>query len=284
MNATEVALRIRDGFGSGWSESKADGLQAGSPDTQISGVAVAWTPTLDVLKRAVAERKNFLLTKEGPFWQDGAPRPEQAVSGASPVAAIEKTEIYTYKRDYIQKNGLVIWRFSQNWTNPQKNFAIAGLTSALGWERFADTPKNNSLASLNAAAYSLPPLSLDELMKSIRQKLNAPAARALGDPASSLRKVVVLPGFLSKPGMMSLAGAKPDAILCGEGCEWEAFEYAEDWISAGWGKAMVMTGLAVSQDAGAKKIAAWIQSLQIGIPVAYLPTGSPFTAVTGDHA
>jgi putative NIF3 family GTP cyclohydrolase 1 type 2 len=284
MNASDIAQKIKSGFGSRWSESKADGFQIGNSDTAIMGVAVAWTPTIEVLERAVAENKNFILTKEGPFWQDAAPRPEQVVSGASPIAIIEKTDLYRYKREYIEKNGLVLWRVSRNWSSPEKNFALEGLASALGWERYAQNAKSDSLASIGAALYSIPPISFDTLMKSLKQRLNAPAARALGDPKSVIKNVVVEPGFLSKPDMMTVAAAKPDAILCGEGCEWEAFEYAEDWITAGWGKAMIMTGLAVSQDTAAKQIAAWLESLHLAVPVSYFATGSPFTAVVGDHA
>jgi putative NIF3 family GTP cyclohydrolase 1 type 2 len=285
MNAADIVEKIKTVLGTAWSPSSADEFQAGTPETKITGIAVAWTPTLEVLEKAVAEKKNLVLTKEGPFWEDSAPRPERKVSGASPTAVIEQTALYRYKRDYLEKNGLVVWRFSQGWNHPEKSFALHGLASSLGWEGYAQSAKNDSLRSMGAAAYTLPPGSLETLMETLKRKLDAPAARALGDPEAIIRNVVLQPGFLSKLDMMSVANnAKPDAVVCGEGCEWEAFEYAEDWITAGWGKAMVMTGLAVSADAGARHIAAWLQSLNLGVPVSFLATGSPFAAVVGDHA
>jgi putative NIF3 family GTP cyclohydrolase 1 type 2 len=285
MNAAALTEKIKTAFGSSWSESSADGFRTGTPETEVSGIAVAWTPTLEVLEKAVAEKKNFLLTKEGPFWEDTAPRPERIVSGASPTAVIEQTELYRYKRDYLQKNDLVVWRFSENWTHPPRNFALRGLVSVLGWEQYARKAEDASIEPIGAGVYDLPPTSLSTLMETLKHKLNAPAAQAVGDLTASIKSLVIQPGFLSKPDMMSVVNrAKPDVVLCGEACEWEAFEYGEDWITAGWGKAMVMTGLAVSQDAAAREIAAWLQSLNLGVPVSFLATGSPFSPVVGVHA
>jgi len=112
MNASEIAEKIKISFGLAAGESKVDGLQIGKLDTAITGVAVAWTPTLEILERAVSENRNFILTKENPFWQDAAPRPEQVVSGASPVALIEKTDLYRYKHDYIFNSAISTYVFS----------------------------------------------------------------------------------------------------------------------------------------------------------------------------
>jgi NIF3 (NGG1p interacting factor 3) len=284
MNASDIVQKIKSGFGSAWTDSKTDGLRTGDADAAVRGIAVAWTPTIEVLQRAVAERKNLILTREGPFWEDVAHRSETSVSGPSPTAAIEKTLLYRYKRDYLEKNGLVVWRLSQNWNEAEKSFALRGLESALGWDHYVHSPKDDTLRKMGAGSYRLPPGSLRMLMETVRSRLSAPAARALGDPKAIIRNVVLQPGFLSKEEIMSTVNhAKADAVVCAEGCEWEAFEYAEDWITAGWGKAMVMTGLAVSQDAAAKRIAAWLQSLDLGVPVSFFATRSPFTPVLGDH-
>ena len=48
-----------------------------------------------------------------------------------------------------------------------------------------------------------------------------------------------------------LAAGVVDAVISGDACEWEAFEYAEDWISAGEGKALILLGTAVSMNPGA---------------------------------
>jgi putative NIF3 family GTP cyclohydrolase 1 type 2 len=285
MNAADIAHKIKTAFGPAWKESEEDGFHSVPSDAKVTGIGVAWTPTLEVLERAVAEKKNLLITKEGPFWEDSAPRPERKVSGPSPTQTIEKTELYRYKRDYIEKNELVLWRLSQNWNGPGNGLVIHGLASALRWEEYADHRKTDSLNGMGAASYMLPPTSLGTLMEKVKSELDAPAARALGSPDAILKSVVLVPGFLSKLDIMSVVGnSKPDAVICGEGCEWEAFEYAEDWITAGWGKAMVMTGMAVSQDAGAKQVAAWLKSLDLGVPISFLPTGSPFTTVVGDHS
>jgi putative NIF3 family GTP cyclohydrolase 1 type 2 len=280
--AADVVLKIRESLGPSWTESRADGFQTGAPETPVTGIAVAWTPTLEVLRKAVAEKRNFILTKEGPFWEDSAPRLEQGVSGRSPKALIEGTSLYQFKQDYLRAHDLVVWRFSANWDYTGRNFGLQGLTAAFGWEKQADSGLNSSLASLGAAEYTVPTTTLLDLVGVLKQKLKVPAPRALGDPNARLQKVVLYPGFLTKLNLMAIARlSKPDVVLCGDACEWEAFEYCEDMISAGWSKAMVLLGLAASEDAGAKQVASWIHSLGLAVPVSYIETGSPFTPVTG---
>ena len=43
---------------------KVDGIMAGDPDAEISGVAVTWLPNLDVLKRSAAAGLNFIIAHE----------------------------------------------------------------------------------------------------------------------------------------------------------------------------------------------------------------------------
>jgi putative NIF3 family GTP cyclohydrolase 1 type 2 len=282
ITAADVVLKMRESLGSSWTESSADGFQTGAPETPVTGVAVAWTPTLEVLRKAVAEKRNFILTKEGPFWEDSAPRLEQGVSGRSPKALIEGTSLYQFKQDYLRAHDLVVWRFSANWEHTDRNFGLQGLAVALGWERQADSALNGSLGSLGAAEYTVPTTTLLDLVGMLKQKLKMPAPRALGNPNARLQNIVLCPGFLTKLNMMAIASrSKPDAVLCGDACEWEAFEYCEDLISAGWSKAMVLLGMAASEDAGAKQVASWVHSLGLEVPVSCIETGSPFTPVTG---
>ncbi len=282
LTAADVVAKMKRSLGSGWTESSADGFQTGSPDTLVTGVAVAWTPTLEVLRKAVAEKKNFIVTKEGPFWEDSGGRLEQGVSGRSPKALIEGTNLYRFKQDYLLRHDLVVWRFSANWDQTNRDFGLKGLAAALGWEKQADTAMENSLGAIGAAEYTVPTTTLLELIQMLKQRLKMNAPRALGDPSARIQKVVLCPGFLTKLNMMAIQShSKPDAVLCGDACEWEAFEYCEDLITAGWSKAMVLLGLAASQDPGAKQVAAWVDSLALSLPISYIETGSPFTPVAG---
>jgi putative NIF3 family GTP cyclohydrolase 1 type 2 len=282
ITAADVVVKMKRSLGSSWTESSADGFQIGSPETLVTGVGVAWTPTLEVLRKAVAEKKNLIVTKEGPFWEDSSARLEQGVSGRSPKALIEGTSLYRFKQDYLLKHDLVVWRFSANWDQANRNFGLQGLATALGWEKLVDTGLDNSLGPIGAAEYTVPTTTLLELIQMLKQRLKMDAPRALGDPSARIQKVVLCPGFLTKLNMMAIERhSKPDAILCGDACEWETFEYCEDLITAGWSKAMVLLGLAASQDAGAKEVAAWVDSLGLNLPVSCIETGSPFTPVTG---
>ena len=110
--------------------------------------------------------------------------------------------------------------------------------------------------------------------------LMATPARAVATPAE-VRKAA---DAASAPYIDATAvegGLVPnlDVVLSGEGCEWESFEYFEDWIDAGRGKGLIMLGLAVTSDPAAKEFASWVQSVVGSTRVAFLPVGDPFTPV-----
>ena len=82
MQVKAVIAGLKSAVGAKWQEPTWDGLQAGSLEAEVTGAAVAWSPTLDVLKRATAAGCNLLLTKAPLYWSEGRPGPP----GAAPAA------------------------------------------------------------------------------------------------------------------------------------------------------------------------------------------------------
>ena len=70
-----IIERLRAAASPTWKDQPWDGLQSGSLDAPVKGVAVAWAPTLDVLKQAVAKGINLILTKDPNFWYEDEPPP-----------------------------------------------------------------------------------------------------------------------------------------------------------------------------------------------------------------
>ncbi|MGC9318199.1 MAG: Nif3-like dinuclear metal center hexameric protein, partial [Armatimonadota bacterium] len=52
-------------------EGDANGLLHGDPQAEVTGIAVTWTPTVAVLRRAATEGLNFIFTHETPFFSGG---------------------------------------------------------------------------------------------------------------------------------------------------------------------------------------------------------------------
>ena len=285
FSAEQAVRRIQEHFGTAWKNSGIDGFKEGNPKTPVTGIATTWTPTVEVLRQAAAKGQNLVVSVQAPFWS-GSQRPGGSGRNAAPPRPspftvppvdIETTELYRYKSHYIDEHNLVIWRFSENWDALPEQFRLHALAAALGWQGHQDLEATKTVAQVNAAVYALPKTSVLEMANQIKSRIGVRAMRVLGDPHSMISRVVLRPGYLLVPDMMQMVRAtKADAVACGEPCEWEAFEYGEDWISAGWGKAMFMLGYAVSEDPGTKEMASWIKSLIPEVPVSHIPSGEPF--------
>ena len=67
-----------------------------------------------------------------------------------------------------------------------------------------------------------------------------------------------------------------DALIAGEIREWESSEYARDVVNAGLGKALILVGRSLSEDAGMKVCADWLRTIVPEAPVRWLPAGDPY--------
>jgi hypothetical protein len=77
------------------------------------------------------------------------------------------------------------------------------------------------------------------------------------------------------PGIALLNGAI-DVLVCGYAHEWEVVEYAQDMISAGLKKALVLLGENASVQAGMKFSADWIKTVVTEVPVTFIPLPEPY--------
>lgn len=65
LTAQQVVDRIREHLGVPWNPAGSDVFHAGNPDSPITGIATSFTPSLEVLRRAVAENKNLIAHERG---------------------------------------------------------------------------------------------------------------------------------------------------------------------------------------------------------------------------
>jgi putative NIF3 family GTP cyclohydrolase 1 type 2 len=295
MNAEEAVVRIEEYFGSGW-KAGTDGFKVGNPKSAVTGIATAWTPTLDVLRQAAKAKQNLVIAVQGPFWAGegggggaggrassrfqgtGPARGGGGGRGAQPPGmAVETTEAYAAKKKFIEDNGLIVYRFSDNWNSLPGQHRLRGLAAALGWQKFEDASATELVSPVGAAVYAVPSTSLRNLAAELKRKQGWNSMRVLGDPAVPISRVALRPGYLRVPDAVRLVrGTKVDAVVCGETCEWEAFPYYEDWITAGWGRGFIQLGYAASEDPGAKSMAAWLKPLFPETNVAAIACGEPF--------
>ena len=77
------------------------------------------------------------------------------------------------------------------------------------------------------------------------------------------------------PGLALLNGPC-DVLVCGYAHEWEVVEYAQDMISAGRKKGLVLLGQAASIESGMKYCASWLSEFIAEVPVTHIPGSEPY--------
>ena len=126
LTARQIIERIQAHVGVPWQSDTVDTFKAGNPDTPVTGVAVTMMATMDVLQRASAKGLNFVITHEPTFYAH-LDKPE----GMS-----ENDPVWAEKRAFIEKHGMVVWRFHDHWHMRKPDGIEAGMVRSLGWEKF----------------------------------------------------------------------------------------------------------------------------------------------------
>lgn len=258
LTAGEVIERIKKATGVPWRAETVDTLKTGTLSTPVTGIATTFMSTFDVLKRAVAEGKNMVITHEPTFYaHDDGTKP---LEGNATLAA---------KQAFIAQNNIAIFRFHDHWHARRPDGIQTGMLKELGWEKFAKE---------GTRVLEMPVTTLGELAKSIKSRLGIRAVRVIGDPRLAVRTVALGAGYANLAGAVRALG-NVDALVIGEAREWEVYEYVQDTITAGSKKGLIVMGHAVSEEGGMKECARWIGTFVSEVPVGHVPAGEPFWAV-----
>ncbi len=262
VTAREVVAEIQKQVGVPWQSDTVDTFKAGNPDAPVTGIAVTMMATMDVLERASAKGLNFVITHEPTFYAH-LDTPE-GMDASDPV--------WKEKREFIEKHGMVVWRFHDHWHMRKPDGIEAGTVHALGWEKF-QSPKNQYY-------FVMPETTVKQLAEQVAQKLDSPVVRVVGDPAMKVTHVVLSPGAAGfVPESHALEDDDVQVLLVGETREWETVEYAADAVTQGKKKALIVIGHIPSEQAGMEECTRWLKGFVKDVPVEFVPAKQPFWAV-----
>ncbi len=265
LTAQQVVERIQKNVGVPWQAETLDGLKFGEPTTEITGIATTAMATMDVLSRAVREKANLVVTLEPVFFSrtDGPPAAPAGGRGMQGVAP--EDPVLVAKKEFLQKNGLVVFRFSDHWRSRKPDPFATGLAQTMGW-KVGDDPLR----------YEIPAVTIGALADSLAVKLKARAGiRVVGDPKTRVQRIAMLPGVSALAATVK-ALPECDLVLAGETREWESVEYAQDAVAAGQAKGLIMLGRVLSEEPGMNVCAEWLKKLIPEAPVRWLPAGDPY--------
>ncbi len=258
LTAGQVIERIQKNVGVAWRAETVDKIIFGGPDIAVKGIATTMMATLDVVQRAAAMGRNFIVTHEPTFWE------HQDTTTALPGDALVE-----YKSRFMRDNNVVVFRFHDHWHARRPDGIATGMMQELGWEKYAVPEGRNR--------FVLPPMTLAALAAEVKTRLKAASLRVVGDPKSQVSRVVGQWGYNDRAGgIRALSREDVDVLICGEAREWEVVEYAQDQIASGKKKGLIVIGHVASEQAGMKYCAAWLKEFIKEVPIDFVPAAEPF--------
>lgn len=258
LTAAGVIDLIRSNVGVPWRTETVDKIVAGAPDTPVTGIATTMMATLDVLQRAAAAHRNLIITHETPFYlhQDQ-------------TADLAGDATLQFKLNFVREHDLVIFHFHDHWHARKPDGIATGMMRELDWTENADPQ--------DPRRFTFPGVPLERLARDMQSKLKIRTMRVIGDPKLPIRNVRASWGFVSRmPGIPHYRDPNVDLYIAGETREWELVEYVEDSIAKGDKKALIILGHIVSEQAGMKYCAEWLQSFIRDVPIQFIPAREPF--------
>jgi len=255
----QIVERIRKNVGCEWSPRTVDTIKAGDPDTPVTGVATTCFATMDVLRRAAASGKNFIIAHEPTFYNH-----------ADDTARMADDPVLAAKRAFLAEKKLVVFRFHDHWHRRSPDGIDEGMAAALGWES-ARVPGEG------APVFRIPETTLQRLAADLKDRLMAGTLRVVGDPEMKASRVALVAGAPGSAAQIrALQRDDVDVVLGGESPEWETTEYIRDATALGKRKALVLLGHVSSEEAGMRHCATWLKGFVPEVPVEFLPAGEPF--------
>ena len=267
LTAQAVVTRIQTALGGEWPATGPDGFKAGDPTTPVKGIATTAMATMTVLMEAQKAGANLVISYEPTFFgRQDAPIDPSAGRGGRGFGGISAEDpVYKAKKEFIDKNSMVVFRLRDHWQSRKENDMTTGLADSLGWAKGRVKPDD--------IVYEIPATSTEDVVALLRQKLNLRGGlRAVGDRKAMVRRVLLYPGSMT-PAIIWQRYSEVDLVLAGEVREWENTHYAADIFTAGEKRGLITIGRVVSEDPGMRACAAWLKTVVNEVPAQHIPAG-----------
>lgn len=239
-----------------------DRLLYGDEQKSVSKVAVTFAANQDVLQQAAALGIELIVSHEGLYYSHHQPHP---VTG--------NNDLYMKREQYIKQQGLAIYRYHDHCHHHVPDLLTYGLVKQLQWsEQIIEEQAEATIVSIS-------PHTLQALIGHIRSRLGLPYVRYIGGLDMTCSKVGVLVGFRGNGATVIplIDKHQLDAVIIGEGMEWEAPEYVRDATMLGRPCALVTIGHAESEQPGMQYIAELLQAACPELEVHHLTAKSIYS-------
>jgi len=258
ITARQIVEDIKKNVTCSWSPKTNDTFKAGDPDTKVTGIAVTFMATYDVLRRSKAAGCNFIITHEPTYYH-----------GADDKSRLAPDAVITAKDKFIKDHGLVIWRFHDHIHRTDPDGIIKGMVESLGWTKYQ---RDN-----DPRLFQRKQITLLDFVEELSRQFRGGSLRIVGKPDMTFSRFGLSVGASDNLNQMKMLQTdNVEVLVAGETCEWETVEYVRDASDAGLNKAMIVLGHANSEEAGMAYCGTWLRQFVTDVPIKFIPAGDPF--------
>lgn len=258
LTVSQVIDRIIAEVPGGKLTNTVDTLKSGSPDMVVTGIVTTMFATVKVIEAAAKIKANFIIAHEPTFYNH-----------LDNLNWVENNTVAKEKIALLEKYQITIWRFHDYWHAIQPDGILHGVLLKTGWLPF--NPKEETI-------FQIPAQPLIEIIYDLKQSLNIPHLRYIGDPNATCSVIALLPGAAgSQKQMNAQIRSKADLIIVGESSEWETPEYVRDARTLGKQISLIVLGHAFSEEPGMEWLVQWLGPKIPGTPIRHIASGEPFT-------
>jgi len=257
------AIEIRDHFLSkaDWVDPQrtVDRIIIGDPAAEVGRVLVTWIASFEAVRAAVQRGCDLLITHEPTFWVH-----------ADELASVDRWEIGTTKKRFIERSGLVILRIHDVWDRmPQIGIPWA-------WARFlglGETPAQIGNEGYQHR-YDIEPVTLDALARRIAQRtatIGEPSVQVIGDGSKTIARVGIGTGCACDTEIFEQMGCDL-SVVCDDGSRyWSNIQRAADK-----GHPVIRVNHGTSEEPGMVTLTEYINENLPGVTAEHLPHGCSF--------
>ena len=242
-----------------------DGVIAGDPERECTGIVTTCCPTAAVVKEAARLGYNFIICHEPTFFD-----------GWDETDWLEENGVYKAKMALIQETGVTIYRDHDHLHNDQPDGIFTGLVKKLGWEEY-QVGEGFAPASL----YEFPETTVGRLAADLARAAQIDGMRILGDPEMKVTRAGITFHFLGGPMdrvcIDYIDKNDCQVVIPGEVIDWTIGEYVQDAIALGKKRALLNPGHFNWEEPGMEYMAQWLPGV-VGpdVPMKFVQSGNSY--------
>ncbi|MBJ8349112.1 Nif3-like dinuclear metal center hexameric protein [Streptococcus zalophi] len=232
-----------------------------------TGIITTCWASVDVIKEAIHQGANLIITHEAIFWNHGDHR-EWLIDN----------QTYQAKKELLDKHQIVIWRNHDYVHSGMRQTdgsyvdgILHGFVKEMGWENaISDLTKYPIVFRFSE------PKTLNQLTREMVEKLGIEGLRYVGKPDEPIKTLAIgLHALGNDNNLITLLNQEGiDALLLMEMVEFTVLEFVHDCLSVGRQKAIISPGHFSLEDPGMKHMVAYLkENLDFEGSIQHVPSG-----------